>query len=261
MTMRHVRGYSAKSVTPPPGAPEGVKGLQLFIASTETVDRYGDVIKQDGWEFEEFDRNPVFLSQHNSWSSPVGSIPYRSIVTDEAWLKSQGVEGPSALVIGVKWDEADEDALKLKGKYDRGVMSAVSVGFYPLASEPIKNSWGVTILRANLLEVSAVTIPANPEAVAVRDLRGADTDDERAARALLYLAQRGLITVRTDVPSTPTEAADGGQLEPDEAAAPHEAQDTDETDAGEAITRSADTTPEPSEPIVLRLIQTTGEIA
>jgi len=255
-----------KAITPPPGAPEGVD-LMFFVASSEAEDSHGDVIKQDGWKLERFKRNPVFLAQHNSWSAPVGVTPFCEVVTDPAWLKEQGVKGPSALVIGVEWDVADEHAARLKGKYDRGIMSAVSVGLIPLEYTPIKGTYGYTIEEAELLEVSAVTIGSNPEATAVRSMGGrhwadADTsDDDLDARALLRLAKRGLLTVRTDVPSTPTGESEGGQPEQGEVEAPTEAHDTDSTDAGEVAQRSADTTPEPSEPIVLRLIQTTGETA
>lgn len=241
-----------KAISPPPGAPRD-GDLMYFIASSEAVDSYEDVIEQDGWEFERFDRNPVFLAQHNSWAMPAGVIPYREVITDEAWLLEQDVKGPSALTIGVRWDVEDEQAMRLKGKYDRGIMSAVSVGFRPLEYEPIKGTYGYRIKRAELLEVSAVTIGANPEATAVRSFGArhwADDadDDAQDARALLHLAKRGLLAVRSEAPSTLAEPTDGGQRSPDE---------TDETDAeagDEVVERSADTTPEPSEPIALRLI-------
>jgi HK97 family phage prohead protease len=238
-----------KSVTPPPGAPGGDE-LMYFIASSEAVDSYEDVIEQSGWDFKRFDRNPVFLAQHNSWAPPAGTIPYREVVTDEAWLREQGVEGPSALTIGVKWDVEDERAMELKGKYDRGVMSAVSVGFRPLEYEPIKGTYGYRIKRAELLEVSAVTIGANPEATAVRSLGArhwAEQADEELedARALARLVKRGLL-VMGPAPTGAGDAPAGEQPAPGE---PEDIQKTAEV--GDELADAADTTHEPA--YVLRL--------
>src|SRR5258708_7334722 len=43
-----------------------------FVFSDDTIDRMGDRIMQDGWETEEFTRNPVALWAHSSWEPPVG---------------------------------------------------------------------------------------------------------------------------------------------------------------------------------------------
>ena len=38
------------------------------IASTEDVDRHGEIIKADGWILDEFKLNPIILYAHNSFS-------------------------------------------------------------------------------------------------------------------------------------------------------------------------------------------------
>lgn len=39
-----------------------------FVASDETKDRHGEVIKADGWNVENFLKNPVMFIDHSSWS-------------------------------------------------------------------------------------------------------------------------------------------------------------------------------------------------
>jgi hypothetical protein len=45
-----------------------------FIASDETQDRYGDVIRADGWDLSAFKRNPVFLWAHQDKQTPIGRV-------------------------------------------------------------------------------------------------------------------------------------------------------------------------------------------
>src|SRR4051812_3764391 len=44
-----------------------------FIASDESVDRYGDIVRSD-WNLAAFKRNPVFLWNHSYGVPPIGSI-------------------------------------------------------------------------------------------------------------------------------------------------------------------------------------------
>ena len=44
-----------------------------FIASTNSVDRYSDIIEQN-WDLEEFWANPVLLWGHDSSSPPIGTV-------------------------------------------------------------------------------------------------------------------------------------------------------------------------------------------
>ena len=43
-----------------------------FVASTETPDRYGDVIRVAGGSFDQYKKNPVFLWAHNASEPPIG---------------------------------------------------------------------------------------------------------------------------------------------------------------------------------------------
>lgn len=130
-------------------------GLQVFVASEESPDRMGDVISVAGWDFKHFKRNPVLMFGHDYRTAPVGIVP-------KLWVDGK------QLLNTVRWDTDDPLAAFLAGKYERGFMRAESVGFRSLEAEPVdgKDPWnGVRFLKQELLEISAVPIPAHPAAL------------------------------------------------------------------------------------------------
>ena len=126
-------------------------GLSIFVASEESEDRMGDVIEVAGWETKEFKKNPVFMLNHDYSLLPIGTVPV---------VKADGKQ----LLASVKWDTEDEMAAFVQGKYQRGVMRAVSVGFRPLEFE--RSGDGMLFKKQELLELSAVSVPAHPHALA-----------------------------------------------------------------------------------------------
>lgn len=137
-----------------------LKNKVSFVASTESQDRYGDVINQNGWLLEAYARNPVVLFNHQANSLPLG----KGLVRVE---KGQ-------LMIDVEFDQDDEFARKIENKARKGFLNAVSVGFNPVESisrselpkdHPAYSTRGGQFFnKSELLEVSIVTIPANSEA-------------------------------------------------------------------------------------------------
>jgi uncharacterized protein len=137
-----------------------------FTSSTESSDRYGDVIRVAGWNLDNFQKNPVFLFSHRSEDPPIGKV-----------LDSQKVVGKSpALVQTVQFmQKADYPfADTIFKMYQKGFMNAVSVGFMPIEVQPVstKNEDGDEVqgdgyefLEQELFELSAVPVPANPEAL------------------------------------------------------------------------------------------------
>ena len=131
-----------------------------FVASTDSVDRYGDVINQSGWNVEAYQRNPVVLLNHNANSLPIG--------------KGAVSVKDGQLMIEVEFDKDDEMAQRVERKARNGFLNAVSVGFNPI--EAVQRSklpkdhpayterGGNYFSKSELLEVSIVTIPANSEA-------------------------------------------------------------------------------------------------
>ena len=129
----------------------------VFIASEESADRAGDIISAAGWQLENFRKNPVFLYMHDREILPLGTWNHVRVE------KKQLLASPT-------WDEEDEFATKVKGKYERGVMRAVSVGFRVHEFETLPRSEtapdpGVLFTKQELLEISAVIMPAHPNSV------------------------------------------------------------------------------------------------
>ena len=93
-----------------------------FVASEESEDRMGDVIKVDGWDLKNFKRNPVFLFAHDNNRPPIGVV---------SGINVQG----NQLVASVKFDTEDPFAELIRGKFARKIMHAVSVGFRPIEFE------------------------------------------------------------------------------------------------------------------------------
>lgn len=127
-----------------------------FVASTEAVDRYGDVIRVAGWKLQNYLKNPVFLWGHRSGEPPIGKCVDLKIESN-----------PPALVQTIEFASAAtypfaDTVFQL---YREGFMRAVSVGFMPLEMAPIPDG-GMEFLSQELLELSAVPIPANQEALA-----------------------------------------------------------------------------------------------
>lgn len=119
------------------------------IASTPTPDRMNDVVVPEGMEF----KLPLpFLYQHDS-RKPIGNIFYAKATEEGLPIKVQIARAGVASYIDEAW------AL-IKEKLVRGL----SIGFASLEESYDKVLGGYRYLRTEILEVSAVTIPANAEA-------------------------------------------------------------------------------------------------
>ena len=124
-----------------------------FIASEESADRMGDVIEVAGWQLDNFHKNPVFLYMHEPRLLPLGRWA-------KVWPEKK------QLLASPVWDEKDEFAKLVKGKYEDGFMRAVSVGFKPLEfKEAASGSNSLIFQKQELLEISAVAVPAHPKSL------------------------------------------------------------------------------------------------
>jgi hypothetical protein len=150
-----------------------------FIASDETLDRYGEIILARGWQLDNYRRNPVFQNAHQ-----YGDV----IFTLGKALKTEVRDGRLYQRIEFA-TEVNPMARIAYGLYKGKFLNAVSVGFIPLKWENGQKSGAggqrlefdqslVTAaattrdfrrkyVEQELLEVSAVGIPANPNALAL----------------------------------------------------------------------------------------------
>lgn len=190
-TIRTVIPFVAKSINDEDRTIE-------FIGSTATIDRYGDSIVQAGWEIGNFVKNPVIPWSHNYDEPPVAQ-------GIEVGLKEGNLaftaKFPTIAELSSDPDHPSEWALfcdAIYNGYKGGYLRAFSVGFIPLEMD---GNWadGYTFHKCELLEVSCVTVPANPEALVLAFKEGAL--DERHKRAMVSQAEK-LIKSLTDEPES-----------------------------------------------------------
>ena len=117
------------------------------VASDETLDRQGEVIKADGWDLTNFKKNPVMLVFHDYHQLPVGKW--------NAYVKD-----------GKLYAEAEfadtERGREVRDLVMNGFLNTVSVGFMVLERDEKDSN---IITKAELLEISWVPVPANPSAL------------------------------------------------------------------------------------------------
>tara|TARA_Y100000592_G_scaffold14033_1_gene19860 strand:+ start:5138 stop:5968 length:831 start_codon:yes stop_codon:yes gene_type:complete len=156
------------------------EGKARFVASTSSADRYGDIINQKGWDLSKYRNNPIVLLNHDSNSLPIG----RGVVE----VKDE------KLFIDVEFDMGDPKASEVARKTKEGYINAVSVGFQPLQAKsrydlpkdsPYYAERGTYYDKAELLEVSIVTIPANAEAVMAKEFNSLRDEIIREVRSVV----------------------------------------------------------------------------
>jgi HK97 family phage prohead protease len=125
-------------------------GSFIAIASTNMVDRHGEVVDNNGWELKAYKQNPVILWGHDHNEPAIG-------VSKKTWVEGTGKK--AKLMIQPLLHDVTEKARAISALVDMGVIKTLSVGFKPLESPD-----GVTFTKNELLEVSMVNVPANAEA-------------------------------------------------------------------------------------------------
>jgi HK97 family phage prohead protease/HK97 family phage major capsid protein len=138
---------------------ENVTSDSLWTLSDESPDRMGDVIKADGWDLTNFKKNPVALWAHRSDMPPIGR--WRDL-----HIENQSLRGYLELAPAGTSERIDE----IRKLVEAGILKAVSVGFKPIHSQPRRNGEkivGEYFQKQELVETSLVSVPANPNALAV----------------------------------------------------------------------------------------------
>ena len=97
-------------------------------------------------------QNPILLFEHNH-ALPVG--------TGEVWAEG------SELFVAPTFTRSSAKGREVENLVDEGVIRTVSIGFLPSRAEP-NEFGGLDYLEAELLEISFVTVPANPNALRVK---------------------------------------------------------------------------------------------
>lgn len=201
-----------------------------FLASDETPDRSGDVIRVKGWDFKHFKSNPVALWGHDSGDLPIGSV--------FGFEKGAKRDGSPALFESIKYatHEQNPKAEMIYRLVRGGIIKAVSVGFIPTktASPDTEEKraalglgpYGVLYEKQEQIELSQCSIPCNPNALMsaakaiAKDISGGAKTVNELLDALGMPAK-----IQITVPELPTERAPVDEPAPEAVAASVPTQD------------------------------------
>lgn len=136
-----------------------------FVASDGTKDSAGTVLNQDNWDLTRFNSNGIIGYQHKvygGWDDT--DNPDNVIGKGVAYIEDK------KLMVDITFEPADINPLadKIYKKIQFGSLRAVSVGFLPVGRGRFgEGADAETYYFAGqqLLEVSVVNIPANPNAL------------------------------------------------------------------------------------------------
>lgn len=138
---------------------------QWFRASTPKVDRYGEIVIPTGIKMNEYMQNPIFGWGHNVY----GGVPKENFIGKIVDYEMSG----EALDVEVEFipdagKNSDGSGYSFLDMVKGGFLNAVSIGFRGLAwhDEELQGIGPVRIWdETELMEISLVGIPANPESV------------------------------------------------------------------------------------------------
>lgn len=126
-------------------------------ANTSHVDRVGDNVLPSAFSktLPEYMQNPVLLSQHD-WDLVIGKVLEANIVEDSD--SSEGGLWIKAMISGA------DDVSSVREKVREGILTTFSIGYNEIEAAYDKSKDVFIVKEVELLEISIVTIPANPNA-------------------------------------------------------------------------------------------------
>lgn len=144
------------------------------VATTPRVDSYNDIVEPEGVQY----RGPVNLFLYHNTMLPVGNVAFgkatKKGIPFEAKLPDIKEEGTVRERVNEAWH-----SLKYK------LLQAVSIGFKPVEFAYREGTDGVHYKEWEMLELSLVGVPANPDAM-IQTIKSAGMTDDvvRELRAM-----------------------------------------------------------------------------
>lgn len=140
------------------------------IATSPTVDRVGDVVMPEGAIF----RGPIGLHLYHKHDLPVGNVEFGKAT--KAGIPFTATI-PDVKEDGTVRDRVNEAWHSVKYK----LLGAVSIGFRALEDGvELMKSGGLRFTKWEMLELSLVSVPANPDAM-IQSFKSADAAAIRSA--------------------------------------------------------------------------------
>src|SRR5579859_4363360 len=144
--------------------------MARFVITRMIQDRDGDIVVPNGIRLDNYRKNPTWFFGHQQMPFPIGTA-------EDPDTGALQVECQADKAIGCCYfDEEDPDAVFLYGKVKRGFLRMTSIGFMPLRAVRLPQQKaqdgrkvdgtiaGWRFDEIDLLEISLVGVPANPEA-------------------------------------------------------------------------------------------------
>lgn len=128
----------------------------IAIASSDVEDRQGESVDVGGWELENFKNAPRLLWGHDHQKLPVGKV-------SKIWVEKSA---KPKLMFKAEFQTVTDFGKSVKKLFEEGFLNTFSVGFKPIDSEHDEDvKSGIRFTKQELLEISVVNVPANPEAL------------------------------------------------------------------------------------------------
>ena len=142
---------------------------QFRVTSDKELNRFGFRILVDGIDTTNFLDNPIMLHNHNSDKLPIGT-----------WSNLSASKGE--MFADPMFDEADDFAVKVKSKVDKGIIKMASIGVNPIqwSDDPKYKLPGQTLptlVKSELKEISITSFGAVRTAVKLMDNSGKVIND------------------------------------------------------------------------------------
>ncbi|MFD2961358.1 MULTISPECIES: hypothetical protein [Olivibacter] len=145
-----------------------LRGSKRIVITTEALNRFKFWVLTSGINLSQYEKNPLLIFKHERTtrdSLPIGQMVDLQIEEDNS-------------ITGVPlFDPDDEFAVKLHGKYEKGIIKMASAGLIPVewsdAPQFLKEGQELpTLVKSVLDEVSLVDRGANDEALTLTDANG-----------------------------------------------------------------------------------------
>lgn len=140
---------------------------KALLVSDESLNSYNIRVMTAGGEFDRFRKNPIMLFNH---IRAVGGKT-DDVLPIGTWIDLK-IEGDKIYATPV-FDEKDEFAAKISGKFERGIIRSASIGLkvIEMSQEGVDEQGRpvFVITKWQLMEISLVDIPSNENAVAFYD--------------------------------------------------------------------------------------------